>query len=308
MGKGGALTSRPEEQYWSWATFHDMPKYCLISYWVSFIFLVVGFIECWRFIFLFSTFTEEETFFQINGYGNVKLLIGSVSLAAIMMNTILLNVETSISREWKQFIHGWAFRGFAKPIYDSTIPSSFFTEFTYYSWMLFYMLISLIMLILITIFFLYWVLIYCMRDTCNGTAGNAAEFVDIVSESSADFDDAMTASHFCAHKDEVIVVTFRVLLCYIVAFLMQINLMCVIIVQQYRLRHSGDLVPLIAPRNILLEPVGHYDSSGGVDHKSVHDDINAVLAEEHAKEVEETKEAVKVDDEEANIVVAENAV
>merc|ERR1719311_233981 len=105
--------------------------------------------------------------------------------------------------------------------------------------MIFYLVISLIMLILITIFFLYWVLIYCMRKTCLGQSGNAAEFVDLVSESSPDFDDMMTAAHFCNHKVEIITVVVRVLVVYIVAFLMQINLMCVIVVQQYRLRHSG---------------------------------------------------------------------
>jgi len=285
-----ALTSRPQEQVWTWATFHDMPKYCLFSYWVSFAALVYGFILVWEFIYLFSTYTEEETFFGIHGYGNVKLLIASVSLSAIIMNTVLLNVETSISREFKQYIHGRVFRSFAEPIYKSAMPASFFTEAVYYSWMCFYLLISLIMLILITIFFLYWVLIYCMRKTCLGQKGNAAEFVDLVSESSPDFDDKMTAAHFCGHKVEIITSTVKCLIVYIVAFLMQVNLMCVIVVQQYRLRHSGDLVPLVAPRNILLEPVGHFDSDGHMDHKSVHDDLNAALEAEHAAEVEETKQ------------------
>merc|ERR1719181_320313 len=119
-----ALTSRPTEQVWTWATFHDMPKYCLFSYWASLIALIYGFVGVWRFIYLFSTYTGEQTFFSIHGYNNVKLLIASVSLAAIVMNTVLLNVETSISREFKQYIHGRIFRSFAEPIYKSNLPTS----------------------------------------------------------------------------------------------------------------------------------------------------------------------------------------
>mmetsp|Transcript_6727 Transcript_6727/g.13825 ORF Transcript_6727/g.13825 Transcript_6727/m.13825 type:complete len:304 (-) Transcript_6727:360-1271(-) len=282
-----ALTSRPSDQVWGWATFNDMPKYCLFSYWASLFCLVYGFISVWTFIYYFNTYTDEETFFGIHGYGNVKLLIGSVSVAAIAMNTVLLNVETSISREFKQYTHGRIFRSIAEPIYKSTIPASFFTEGVYYSWMIFYLAISLIMLILITIFFLYWVLIFCMRKTCLGQKGNAAEFVDLVAEASSNFDDKMTAAHFCDMKDTIITTTVKCLILYIVAFLMQVNLMGVIVVQQYRLRHSGDLVPLIAPRNILLEPVGHFDSDGHMDHKSIHDDLNEALEAEHKEEVEQ---------------------
>lgn len=302
-----ALTSRPADQHWTWATFHDMPKYCLFSYWMSFLFLVAGFAYCVDFIYLFSTYTEEETFFGIKGYGHVKLLIASVSIAAWAMNTVLINVETSMGREWKQFIHGRVFRWFVGPVYNSNIPASFFTEAVYYSWMMFYLMVSLVVLLLITIFFLYYCLIYCMRLTCLGQKGNAAEFVDLVSESSPDFDDKMTAAHFCNMKNEIKLAVMKVEFCYIVAFLMQINLMCVIVVQQYRLRHSGDLVPLIAPRNILLEPVGHFDSEGHMDHKSVHDDINAVNQQLHDAEVEEAKDNLGVDDAEANAELAENA-
>ena len=302
-----ALTSRPTEQVWTWATFHDMPKYCLLSYWISFVCLIWGFIAVWKFIYYFSTYTEEETFFGIHGYGNVKLLIGAVSMAGIAMNTVLINVETSISREFKQYVHGRVFRSVAEPIYKSTIPASFFTEGVYYTWMLFYLLISLIMIILVSIFFLYWVLVYCMRKTCFGQKGNAASFVDLVSESSPDFDDKMTAAHFCSHKVEIIDATVKCLVLYIIAFLMQVNLMCVIVVQQYRLRHSGDLVPLVAPRNILLEPVGHFDSDGHMDHKSIHDDLNEALEAEHANEVEKSK-ALGADEKTGNDEAAVKAV
>jgi hypothetical protein len=283
-----------------------MPKWCILSYLASTFFLVWGFIKCAEFIHLFSKYTEEETFFGIHGYGNVKLLIASVSLAAFIMNTLLLNVETSISREWKQYIHGRLLRSFVEPIYNSSIPHSFFTEGVYYSWMMFYLLISLVVLLLITIFALYWVLVYCMRLTCLGQKGDAAEFVELVSESSPDFDDKMTAAHFCSHKNKIQSVTQTTFVCYALAFLMQVNLMCAIVVQQYRLRHSGDLVPLVAPRNILLEPVGHFDSDGHMDHKSVHDDINAVNQQLHDEEVEEAKE-LGLDDTSAQDTVAEQA-
>lgn len=301
-----ALTSRPADQHWTWATFHDMPKWCLISYWASVFFLVWGFMNCATFIHLFSKYTDENTFFGIHGYQNVKLLIASVSVAAFIMNTVLINVETSISREWKQFVHGRVFRSLVEPIYNSTIPHSFFTEGVYYSWMMFYLLVSLIMLILITIFFLYWILVYCMRMACLGQKGDAAEFVDLVSEASPNFDDHMTAAHFCGHKNKMQHTVQLTLVCYSLAFLMQINLMCVIVVQQYRLRHSGDLVPLIAPRNILLEPVGHFDSDGHMDHKSVHDDINAVNQQLHDQEVEEAKE-LGLDESAAKETVSEQA-
>merc|ERR1711988_1472473 len=221
-------------------------------------------------------------------------MIIAVSLSAIIMNTVLINVETSISREWKQLIHGRFMRKFVEPIYNSNIPASFFTEGVYYSWMFFYMMISLVVMILITIFFLYYCLVYCMRLSCLGEDGDAAEFVDLVSESSPDFDDKMTARHFCDHKNSIKMATEKAFVCYMVAFLMQINLMCVIVVQQYRLRHSGDLVPLIAPRNILLEPVGHFDDDGQ-GHKSVHDDINALNEQLRDAAIEEAKENLGVD-------------
>ena len=59
-------------------------------------------------------------------------------------------------------------------------------------------------------------------------------------------------------------------------------------------------------REILLEPVGHFDSDGHMDHKSVHDDINAVNQQLHDEEVEEAKE-LGLDDTSAQDTVAEQA-
>lgn len=302
-----ALTSRPDEQVWTWATWQDMPKFAFFNYLASMALLIVGFLNVVHFMYLFSTYTEETTFYGIQGLGNVKLLIGTISILAIVMNTVMLNVETSISREFKQYMHGRLFRSCAERVYQSTIPASFFTEAMYYSWMLGYICVSLFMLLLITIFFLYFVLIYAMKCTCTGTKGNAAEFVDLVSEASPDYDDQMTAAHFCDHSAETLTSVKMCMLVYTLAFLVQVNLMSIIVIQQYRLRHSGDLVPLIAPRNLMLEPVGHMDSDGHMDHQSVHDDINKQLDEMQAAELEETKE-LGLDEASAAQTNAEHAV